>query len=146
MNRPHHHKYDLCKKHMHQYVMAEMEDGSQVDGIVTDLDEDFVYLAVPISAFDHHEQMSFGQMQDGQMPYGQYPQHEQMPYGQYPQHEQMPYGQYQQDYRQFGWGYPGYGGFGYGYPGYGYGYPGRRFRRLVLPLTALAALSALPWY
>ncbi|GEL76894.1 hypothetical protein [Tenuibacillus multivorans] len=33
----------------------------------------------------------------------------------------------------------------YGY-GYGYGYPGFGLRRLILPLTAIAALSLLPWY
>lgn len=56
------------------------------------------------------------------------------------------------DERQF-WGpYPRpygpfYGGF-YGYPGPGFpGYYGpARFRRLVLPLAALTALTLLPWY
>ncbi|MFP7494798.1 hypothetical protein SFC66_13510 [Terribacillus saccharophilus] len=42
------------------------------------------------------------------------------------------------DYRN-PYGYPGYG------YGYGYGYPGGRFRRLVLPLVGLAALSLIPW-
>lgn len=45
---------------------------------------------------------------------------------------------------RYGLGYPGYGygfpGYGYGYPGYGYGYG---LRRLILPLTALAAFSLL---
>ncbi|WP_420795499.1 hypothetical protein [Halalkalibacillus sediminis] len=44
--------------------------------------------------------------------------------------------------RQF---YPGFGG-PYGY-GSGFGYPyGGGLRRLILPLTAIAALSLLPWY
>ncbi|WP_246247562.1 hypothetical protein [Piscibacillus halophilus] len=39
-------------------------------------------------------------------------------------------------------------GYGYGSPyGYGYGYPPSvGLRRLILPLTAIAALSLLPWY
>ncbi|SDJ87404.1 hypothetical protein [Sediminibacillus albus] len=115
MNRPHshHHIYEQCKAHMNAYVLAELNDGTKVDGIITDLDEDFVYLAIPIQAGSPE-------------PMGHYP--------------------YYSEDRQFGFGYLGYGFPGYGYPGYGYGYPGQRFRRLVLPLTALVALSALPWY
>ncbi|CDQ40657.1 MULTISPECIES: hypothetical protein [Virgibacillus] len=97
--------YDVCKDHMHAYVLIELVDGSSVDGIITGLDNESVYLAVPL---EPHEQLQGG---------GSH-------------------------HRQFGYGYPGYGG-----PGYGYGYgPGPRFRRLILPLTALAALSILPWY
>ncbi|WP_186576646.1 hypothetical protein [Aquibacillus kalidii] len=46
----------------------------------------------------------------------------------------------------------GYPGFGYGFGPYPYGpYPGpypygSPFRRLVVPLAALTALSLLPWY
>ncbi|WP_042149034.1 hypothetical protein [Paucisalibacillus sp. EB02] len=107
----HKHMYDLCKSHMHSYVLAELEDGSNFDGIITGLDEEYVYFAVPID----NEVTS----------------------------QMMPS---MSDQRQFGW--YGYGGYpGYGFPGYGfYGYPRRRFRRLVLPLAALAALSVLPWY
>jgi|SRR5699024_8714416 len=98
--------YELCKDHMHAYVLAEMVDGTAIDGIITGLDEENVYFAVPI---DYSEE-SF-QPTDS-------------------------------SYRQFGgWYGPGPG---FGYPGYGY--PRRRFRRLILPLTALAALSILPWY
>ncbi|WP_188207125.1 hypothetical protein [Alkalibacillus aidingensis] len=38
--------------------------------------------------------------------------------------------------------YPFGYGFGYGYPPYGYGYG---LSRLIIPLTFVAALSALPW-
>ncbi|WP_331000834.1 hypothetical protein [Radiobacillus kanasensis] len=103
MNRPHnhHHIYDLCHKHMNKYVLAELADGSKVDGIITGLDNENVHMAVPLEA-----------------------------------HEMYPdYG----DYRFGPVGYP------YGY-GYGYGYPPNRFRRLILPLAALATISALPWY
>ena len=48
------------------------------------------------------------------------------------------------DDNRFGgwWGYPGFG-----YPYYGYPfYPGFGFRRLILPLAALTAISALPYF
>lgn len=101
------HMYDLCKEHMHSYVLAETVDGSQIDGIITGLDDEYVYMAVPIGGEEAH-------------------------------------GNYQRmgpdnENRQF-WGY-----YGYGYPGFGFG-PRRRFRRLILPLAALTALSILPWY
>jgi len=108
------HMYDLCKQHMHSYVLAETHDGSKIDGIVTGLDEEYVYMAVPVDLSE--EQGTF--MTD-----------------------------HQTFERQFGYGYPGYGYPGYGYGGYGGGYgPRNRFRRLVLPLAALTALSILPWY
>jgi|SRR5690625_3718254 len=114
MNKQHNHIYDLCKEHMHSYVMAEMVDGTTVDGIVTGLDEEYVYFALPLEQAEHR-----GVPVEGA------------------------------NDRQFGYG----GGHGYGHgPSYGYGgYPGfggppRRFRRLVLPLAALATLSLLPWY
>ncbi|MFD2630355.1 hypothetical protein [Oceanobacillus kapialis] len=115
MNHNHNHIYDLCKKHMHAYVLAEMVDGTQVDGIITGLDDEYVYFAVPLEGHEQHQMSN-------------------------QQHHQEMTG----DYRQFGYGYGGFGG----YPGYGYGpYYGRpRFRRLVLPLAALTALSILPWY
>lgn len=115
-----HHLYELCKKHMHAYVLAEMTDGTKVDGIITGLDEEYVYFAIPINGFettsqgagDHPRQFGGHGYGGGYGPSG-------------------------------GYGYPGYGYQGYG--GYG-GHQGGRFQRLVLPLTALAALSLLPWY
>ncbi|TQS75820.1 hypothetical protein DX933_06005 [Ornithinibacillus gellani] len=94
--------YDLCKAHIHSYVLAEMNDGSKIDGIITGLDDEYVYMAVP---FDQEQDVS----------------------------QQMNHHN-----RQFG--YPGFGGFP------GYSYPPRRFNRLILPLAALVALTALPWY
>lgn len=122
MKQDYHHIYETCKQHMHGYVLAEMTDGSKVDGIVTGLDDEYVYLAVPIEASEQGKQPS---MDDH---YQRYP---------------YTYGP--------GFGYGPGGGFsgGYGYPG-GYGHPGanppRRFRRLILPLIGLTALSLLPWY
>lgn len=88
--------YDMCKSHMHSYVLVQTTDGSQFDGIITGLDDEYVYFAVPIESHEH----------------------------------------YQDDSRFFG----------YGFPGYGFGYPPRRFRRIILPLAALTALTLLPWY
>ncbi|WP_010093626.1 hypothetical protein [Ornithinibacillus scapharcae] len=118
------HMYDLCKNHMHSYVLAELEDGTNFDGIITGLDEEYVYFAVPI---DNETPSQMMQNDPSQMM------------------------QNMGELRQFGWygfgGFPPYGyGFpGFGFPGYGFG-PRRRFRRLVLPLAALTALSVLPWY
>lgn len=106
MKNDYKHIYDLCKEHMHAYVLAEMADGSKIDGIVTGLDDEYVYFAVPL------EQNQISQ---------DYPS---------PEYQRL-------------FGYPGYG-YGFGYPGYGY--PPPRFRRLILPLAALTALSVLPWY
>ncbi|GAA5416651.1 hypothetical protein Pryu01_01689 [Paraliobacillus ryukyuensis] len=112
-----HHMFDMCKNHMHHYVLLETTDGTTVDGIITDVDEMNVYLAIPNMESDMAYEQRFS------------------PYG-------------------YGGGYGG--GYGYGsYPPYGprppYGpyqpyYPGGRFRRLILPLTALTALSVLPWF
>lgn len=104
---------ELCKKHMHKYVLIHTTDGMQYDGIIAHIDDEYVHLAVPAGAGDFAQQ-------DARVFVGTpgYP----------------------------GYGYPGYGypGYGYGYPGYGYG--GGRFRRLVLPLAALAAISLLPYF
>ncbi|WP_077325071.1 hypothetical protein [Virgibacillus siamensis] len=104
MNHHHQHIYDLCKNHMHSYVLVEMNDGSNFDGIITGLDDEYVYFAVPLG-------------QDDGMPHGHH-------------------------HRQFGWGSYNYPGF----YGHGYHHRPRRFRRLILPLAALAAISVLPWY
>ncbi|HLS35040.1 MAG TPA: hypothetical protein VK061_02260 [Bacillota bacterium] len=112
------HIYDICKKHMHAYVLAEMTDGSKIDGIITGLDDDYVYFAVPKGCAENDQRQFYGGgYQSGYHGGG------------------------------FGGGYGGYGpGYGYGYgPGFG-GYPGQRFERIVLPLAAIAAISLLPWY
>ncbi|SHG23002.1 hypothetical protein [Ornithinibacillus halophilus] len=149
MHHKHKEMYELCKTHMHSYVLAELTDGSQFDGIVTGLDDENVYFAVPTEVPEgvpSQGQMPVQQGVTGQMSLPQQGQPMQYPVQQgqpmqMPGNQQMP--MFDQGQRVFGWGYPGYG---YGYPGYGYGYGRPRFRRLVLPLAALAALSVLPWY
>ncbi|GAB3059971.1 hypothetical protein [Virgibacillus ainsalahensis] len=86
MKNNYHHIYDLCKDHMHSYVFAEMVDGSTIDGIVTGLDDEYVYFAIPIE-------------------------HNQPTYGEHPYSNERQYG-----YGPPGYGYPGYGpGPGYGH-------------------------------
>ncbi len=115
-----HHKnmYDLCKSHMHRYVLVQTTDQQTFDGIVENVDHQNLYLAVPTGGEMEREEESDERLLGG-----------------------VGYGA--------GFGYPGYGFPGYGFPGYGYPYyprPRRRFRRLVLPLAALTALTLLPYY
>ncbi|MGM8214672.1 hypothetical protein ACLIA0_03755 [Bacillaceae bacterium W0354] len=98
------HMYNLCEKHLKQYVLIETNHGEKIEGVIIDLDGDNVHLVTPAyPVMGQHMERQFG---------------------------------------PFGYGY----GYGYPYGGYGYGYPGRYgLRRLILPLTAIAALSLLPW-
>jgi|SRR5699024_1575411 len=124
MNNAYNHRniYDLCEEHMHAYVLLEMKDGSQADGIITGIDHENVYVAVPIEV-ERPQHMRSSNDQERQFGYG--------------------------GFGGYGGGYGGYGGYphgGYGgHHGHHYGRP-RRFNRLVLPLAALAAVSLLPWY
>ncbi|QLG39262.1 hypothetical protein HW560_14950 [Paenibacillus sp. E222] len=106
----------LCKEHMHRYVCIQMHDGAHYDGIVENVDDDMIYLAVPVGheAMVNHANANWG---PNMMPVT------------YPAHA-----------RGF---FPGYG-YPYPYPYYGYGR--RRFNRLVLPLIGLTALTLLPYY
>ncbi|WP_164669482.1 hypothetical protein [Virgibacillus doumboii] len=86
MHHNYQHIYETCKNHMHSYVLIEMNDGAKVDGIVTGLDDEYVYVAVPIGEGNDYPENNH--------PYGY-------------QHRQFGYGGY-----GYGYGYPGYG---YGY-------------------------------
>jgi hypothetical protein len=47
-----HEAHALCRQHMHRYVSAQMADGQVFDGIVESMDDDYLYLAVPIGAME----------------------------------------------------------------------------------------------
>ncbi|RXJ00020.1 hypothetical protein DS745_13430 [Anaerobacillus alkaliphilus] len=114
--------YDICKNHMHRYVLVQTAGQQAYDGIVENVDDTNLYLAVPVGESMQREGESEDRLVGG-VGFG-YP-----GFG-YP-----------------GFGYPGFGYPGYGYPGFGYPYsPRRRFQRLILPLAAITALSLIPYY
>ncbi|MNI07357.1 hypothetical protein D3C73_603640 [compost metagenome] len=63
----------LCKKHMHRYVGVQMEDGSIHVGIVESVDDDNVYLAVPLGGEEQEQSRAF-------LPYYGYPYGQPYPY------------------------------------------------------------------
>lgn len=87
MNHDYQHIYDLCKKHMHAYVLAETVDGKKLDGIITGLDDEYVYIAIPIEQ-NAQEKLQSNHREDRQFGYGYGP----------------------------GYGYPGGYGYGHGRP------------------------------
>jgi hypothetical protein len=132
----------MCKHHMHRYVLVQTSDGRSYDGIVENVDDRNVYLAIPIGRVD----MGYRETENT------FENEEEQSERSDENSEQRIFG----GYGGYGYGgYPGgFGGYGYGRPGYGYGYPGYhggygrrgRFQRLILPLAALTALSILPYY
>ena len=126
----------MCEDHLNKYVLVKTKDDQQFEGIVEHVDKESVYLAVVVTQIT-----GYGAPPQGPSGFG---------YG----FE----GSKEDDERVFApgvAGVPAYGGFG-GYPAYGYGgyapygrYPYYRpspFRRLILPLAALTAISVLPFY
>lgn len=120
--------YDLCQQNMNQYVLAHLNDGMKVDGIITAVDGENVILAVPNSISDGQLDRETGAGEE--------------------ELRNRPYNPYYYGSGYYG-GYrprPGYyGGYGPAPGYYGYGGPGR-FSRLILPLAAITALSTLPWF
>ncbi|MGG4217397.1 hypothetical protein ABEW32_04090 [Paenibacillus jamilae] len=110
----------LCQQHMHRYVCVWVKDGTTYDGIVEHVDDEKIYLAVP---------MGGEEVENVNLPY--------------------PPNNCGCGSRAFG-GYAPYSPYFYPYPvpAYAYGFPygRRRFNRLVLPLAALTAISLLPYY
>lgn len=114
--------YETCKNHMHRYVRVQTADQQFYDGFVENVDQMNLYLAVPVSGDmqrEVHEERLVGGLGFGPgLGFG------------FP-----------------GFGYPGWGYPGFGYPGFGYPVaPGWRFRRFILPLAAITALTLLPYY
>ncbi|MBE0342790.1 hypothetical protein E4V51_19160 [Paenibacillus sp. 28ISP30-2] len=110
----------LCQQHMHRYVCVWVKDGTMYDGIVEHVDDEKIYLAVPM-----------GEAENVNLPY---PPNNcgcgSRAYGGFASYPPYPYPA----------PVPGYG-YGYGFP-----YRRRRFNRLILPLAALTAISLLPYY
>jgi hypothetical protein len=130
---------ELCKQHMHKYVLIQTNDGMQVDGIIESVDDVNVYIAVPAWG---QEQMVMVQPNEPQQRvyidgFGAGTSRDMHGHGQGYGH-----GHHYPGYGYPSYGYPGHGYPGYGYPQYGFG----RFRRLILPLAALTALTLLPYY
>ena len=71
------HIYDLCKQHMHQHVLLQTTVGEQIAGVITNLDDENVYLTVPARSDDYYDESR------QYSPYGGGPQYP--PYGPGPQ-------------------------------------------------------------
>ncbi|MFM9280739.1 hypothetical protein [Paenibacillus jiagnxiensis] len=156
---------EVCMKHMHRYVCVWTKDGSTYDGIVEHVDDENIYMAVPIGEANanmpHHANVQY----QANMPHTANAQYQaNMPHTANVQyHANMPHPTHVRpeanlpypdcgcgETRAFGYPFFGYPGAfpGYGY-GYGFGYPfygRRRFNRLILPLAALTAIGLLPYY
>ncbi|WP_254391821.1 hypothetical protein [Terribacillus sp. DMT04] len=62
---------DKCKQHKHQYVMVQLLDGYQMDGIILDVDDEYVHLAIPASEqYDYVEQDDYRYGYPGYPGYG----------------------------------------------------------------------------
>ena len=51
--------HEICKKHMYRYVSVTMTSGVVYDGIVENVDDDNLYLAVPIGGMDQEQMRAF---------------------------------------------------------------------------------------
>ena len=146
----------LCHQHINKYVVLQTTDGQQIDGIIESLDQNNVYVIVPMeSGMNQAPVAAMPNMMAQEAAVGA-------------NSLNMPHPQMREEDRAFigglwgapgygvpgygvpgygvpGYGYPGYGYPGYGYPGYGYGIPRRRLGRIALPLAALLALTAIPY-
>ncbi|HEY4601908.1 MAG TPA: hypothetical protein VIG73_11630 [Cerasibacillus sp.] len=59
MNKNNQSMYDLCKEHLHAYVLVETTDGMTFDGIMTGLDDEHAYFAIPIEAYERDQTRNF---------------------------------------------------------------------------------------
>ncbi|MFE4568961.1 hypothetical protein [Paenibacillus chitinolyticus] len=63
----------LCQQHKYRYVLIQLTDGTVHDGIIENVDDDYVYLAIPVGgrAGGESETRAFG----WGYPYYRYPNH-----------------------------------------------------------------------
>jgi hypothetical protein len=45
-----HEAHSLCKEHMNRFVRVQMQDGAVYDGVIENVDEEYVYMACPVRA------------------------------------------------------------------------------------------------
>lgn len=112
MDQPDYQKqvHDQCKNSMLQFVMIEMNDGNTYDGIIEDVDDDYVVLLIPEGDKDWSYRKDSDQNdEDRQFGFGGFS------------------------------GY-GYGGYGYPGYGYGVPRRFRRFRRYRFPFFGIRRL------
>ncbi|KRE52037.1 hypothetical protein [Paenibacillus sp. Soil724D2] len=60
----------ICKKHMYRYVSVTLTSGAVYDGIVEDVDDENLYLAVPIGEMDQEQMRAFFPYPGFGYPYG----------------------------------------------------------------------------
>ncbi|SEF49845.1 hypothetical protein [Paenibacillus sp. UNC499MF] len=77
-----HEAKNLCQQHKYRYVLIQLNDGTVHDGIIESVDDDYVYLAIPVEgrAGGESETRAFG----WGYPYYGYPYYGYFPYGGYP--------------------------------------------------------------
>ncbi|MEY9091761.1 hypothetical protein [Paenibacillus sp. RC84] len=77
-----HEAKSLCQQHKYRYVLIQLNDGTVHDGIIENVDDDYVYLAIPVGGRGggESETRAFG----WGYPYYGYPYYGYFPYGGYP--------------------------------------------------------------
>jgi hypothetical protein len=148
----------VCHHHMHRYVRVVILDGRAFDGFVENVDDEQLYLAVPVGHEMNNEQMEHAGYHEGNnAPMDSYANPSNLQPTSY--EPQKGYGHQQGcgcngpssgsgypgvDARAF---FPGYYPAPAPFPGYGYNpYGRRRFNRIILPLALLSTLALLPYY
>lgn len=139
---------ELCRLHLHRYVLVQTHDGAMVDGIIAEVDDHHLYLAVLPETMDAPSHSVPTAPISSATPGSYARDSEDGASGQEIEEEHSLSSEADQERLRQWYGYPFYPGYGYFGSPYGgfYGFPRRRFRRLVLPLAALTALTLLPYW
>ncbi|AOZ91730.1 hypothetical protein [Paenibacillus crassostreae] len=62
----------LCQQHIHRYVRVMIQDGRAVDGFIENVDDENIYLAVPVGHEMNNEQVEAAQYHGNNAPVGSY--------------------------------------------------------------------------
>ncbi|MGO4887499.1 hypothetical protein ACJ2A9_07075 [Anaerobacillus sp. MEB173] len=65
--------HELCKNHLHRYVLVRTYDNHEYDGIIENVDNDNLYLAVPVGGMDRGENLDNEERFFGPGWYGGFP-------------------------------------------------------------------------